>query len=440
MPAGRLVAPFAALAALAACDRDAAPASSPPAPAEAPPPAPYRGGPGPAYLAVDGDGLFRLDDGVLTRLVASTYAFHDVAAGPDRTGFAVGIEGLWKLGPGGAEELTADVPDLLELLAVGPDGVLWASDHLALYRYDGAWTEEPAATFAGPDPLIDDLAVDATGRVWVVKASALWRLDGERWSRVDGSFTGTDQPFFSAIAIHPDGTIYVSSLRGVFAFADGAWRRTALETPYGMIDELVVGPAGDVASSGAIGSIAVQRPDGAVRVSELADGPARARRGDVIAVDGAGRAWIRSDNGLVILDRAGALVQQWAPGTVPGLRGKVSAALVFDDGPSLPTLTAAVTGAITGRVLRAGRPMAGAAVELCDLPLLVFQGSPCDGSTQRFSATTDGRGRFTLARVPVGSYGFAVKAAGPWQLLLGAACCTALTPDQPYDVGALTLD
>ncbi len=450
---------LAALATLAACDRPDRPTdrgATPPAPttatapppgaapatAEQPAPVPvdYRAAAGPAYLGVGGAGLFRLEDGVLTKVIDHRYTFHEVVAGPDGVVFASAVGGLWKVGRGAPEDLEHNAPQLIQQLAVGPDGVLWASDRTAIHRWDGTWTEEPAATFAGPDPLIEDLAVDRDGRVWVVKASALWRLDGDRWNQLDIGFTGTTEPFFSAIAMHPDGSVYVTCNRGTFAFTDGAWRRTGLTGRYGSLDELVVGPAGHVAGSGGIGTIAVQAPTGAVRTADVDDGPARAKRGDVLAIDGAGRAWVATDHGLVIFDRDGGLAQQWSPGTVAGITGKVNAVAVIGDGPTLPTLTAAATGTIVGKVLRAGKPVAGADLELCDLPLTMFRRTPCESSTARYRATTAADGTFALPDVPVGSYGFAVKPGAQWVILLGGSCCEDLTAGGRYDVGAITLD
>lgn len=448
-----------ALCALAACDQGGKPAAAPPPPpaldaaralapaapaptppAEAMPPVAYQAAPGPAYLGVDGAGLYRLVDGTVTKLIAHKYPIKQIVVGADGAVFAVAIGGMWKLGKGTPERLDNSGLRSLERIALGPDGVLWGTDRRGVFRWDGTWTEEPASTFGGATDLIYDLAVDRAGRVWVMQSGALWRLDGDHWSKLDIGFTGTTQPFFSALAIHPDGTVYVAGNPGTFAFANGRWRKTGLAGRYGSLDELAVSPAGHVAGSGGVGTIAVQAPAGAVRTIELDDGPARAHRGDVLAIDGAGRTWITTDNGLVILDRDGALAQQWLPGTVAGVTGKLTAAAVVGDGPALPTLTAAATGTIAGKVLRAGKPVGGAAVELCDSPLTMFTRTPCESSTAAFHATTAADGTFALPGVPVGTYGFAVKPAAQWIILIGGDCCTALTAGGTYDVGAITLD
>lgn len=444
-----------ALVAVAACDQGGKPATAPtppgseaapaPAPAPAPtPPAPprpvaYTPAPGPAYLGIDGAGLFRLDNGVLTRLVAHPYPVRHIAVDPRGPVYATAIGGLWKLVDGRVEHLERDGAGLdPERIAVGPDGVLWTTDRRGVSRWDGTWTDEPPATFDGE--LINDLAVDRDGRVWVVQSAALWRLDGAHWAKVDLGFLGTKEPYLQAIALHADGSVYLTGLPGTFAFRDGRWSEANLGSRYGSVDELVAGPAGHIAASGGVGTLAVQAPTGAVRTVELSDGPAQARRGDVLAIDGAGRAWVATDNGLVIFDRDGGLAQQWLPGTVAGVTGKISAVTVVGDGPRLPELTVAATGAITGKVLRKGQAIAGAAVELCDTPLTMFRKTPCESSTRSYRATTAADGSFRMTDVPVGSYGFAVKPGAQWIILIGSNCCTDLTAGASYDVGAITLD
>ena len=440
--------------AVAACDDGdkrtppaaVAPAPAPPraAPADAAvdaeeppvaPPADVLHRAGPAYLGVEGVGLVKLDGGRITRAIAHAYPIQHLAADARGTVYVAAIGGLWRIAGGTVEPLPEPGSLPLEALKLGPDGVLWATDHRSVHRWDGAWTEEPPATFDGA--LLMDLAIDLDGRVWVVTSEALWRLDGDRWNRLATPFAGS-QPFFDAIAVASDGAVYVTCLRGLFVHRDGSWRQVpARDTS--TLDEVVVGPAGHVVASGGVDDLVVLAPGKPPRTSELGRGPAQARRGDVEAVDGAGRIWLATDNGLVILDDAGGLVQQWRPGTVDGVAGAITAVAVIGDGPTLPALRAAATGTITGTVVQAGQRVAGARVELCDRPLTYFQRTPCDASSLTRSATTAADGSFRLDDVPVGSYGFAVKPGKTWLVLIDRSCCTDLVDGGTYDIGAITL-
>ena len=66
--------------------------------------------------------------------------------------------------------------------------------------------------------------------------------------------------------------------------------------------------------------------------------------------------------------------------------------------------------------------------------------TPCESSTRSYRATTAADGSFRIGDVPVGSYGFAVKPATQWIILIGSNCCTDLVAGGSYDVGAITLD
>ena len=419
-----------ALALCAACDQAPARRAPEAADVSAPPPA-HRAGP--AYLAVDHAGVLRLDDGGFTRVLAHRFPIRSLAIAPDGALLVAAIGGAWRLDGPRIERLTPPGHLPLERITAGPDGVVWATDRRSVWRWDGRWAEEPAATFDGA--LVDDLAVDARGHVWVVQAAALWRLAGDGWHQVDLAFTGTTTPFLSAIRIAPDGAPIVGGQAGVFAYRDGAWRDLAL--PHGSLgaDELEVGPAGHLATSGGLRSIVLAAPTGRVRALDLADGPMAARRGDVLAVDGAGRTWLTTDEGLLVLDADGGVLTQWRPGTVPDVIGRVTAVAVVDDGPTLPAPGPARTGTVTGTL-----PAATAAVvELCDRPLPVFTTSPCDGATRMYRATVARDGAFTITGVPAGSYGLAVRTARGWVLPTEPDCCTQLATDDRVDLGRLSV-
>ncbi len=426
-----------------------APASTAPAPTtpEAPPP-PAPGTPkivakhqaGPAYFGVDGAGLYQLVDGKITQLIAHEYPIHDIVVDTNGVVYATAIGGIWRIERGKVESLDNDAMMDLDKLTLGPDNVLWGTDRREVRRWEKTWTTEPATTFdAG---LLSDIAVDHQGRTWVVETHHLYRLDGDAWTKIDGMFTGNKEPFFGAIAVGADGAVYVSCNPGLFVFRDNAWTEVQVTGDgYGMsLDELTAGPAGHVYGSGGVDEVVTIEPGEPAKRRQLAKITPKAHRGDMLAVDGQGRAWVTSDNGLVVLAANGDLLQQWLPGTVAGVSGAVTALAVVDDGPSLPELQAAVTGHIAGRILRGGKPVEGAAVQLCNSPLTMFQSVPCEDASFTAEAVTGADGAFLLQNVPVGTYGFAIKPDAQWRILIGSNCCNQLQAGETFDVGSVSVD
>ncbi|MBX3160616.1 MAG: hypothetical protein KF773_31915 [Deltaproteobacteria bacterium] len=397
--------------------------------------------PGPAYIGVEGSGLVRVDGAKVKTIIPYDYPFYDLVIDPrNGTLYASAISALWEV-KGDVVSKLPQPDDIhnVEKLALGPDGVLWGLGHGGVARRDGkGWTREPAKTFE--DALLSDIAVDRGGRVWVVTTSFIWRLDGDKWKRIDNKLA-RDQPFWKTVIAGPAGEVYLSGNAGTFVYEGDAWRKLTLSTGILQPDELAVGPDGRLAASGGLADVSLAAPGTAAKGLDLKSSAIKAKQLDVMAVDGAGRTWIRSDNGVVILDGDGALLQQWRPGTVAGINGKVQAIAVAGAGPELPELKAAAKGAIAGKVIHNGKAVAGAVIEICASPGMMFRTSPCGDAIVSHRATSAADGTFTIPDVAVGSYGFAIKPRAKWLVFLGGGgCCEKLENGQTYDVGAITLE
>src|SRR5258705_199550 len=171
--------------------------------------------PGPAYFGVDDVGVVMLDGGVVTKIIDNPYTVEDMAIGPKNEVWVIAIGGLYKIEGSHVTKVKEPGYSSFHRGAVGPDGVLWLTDQREVLRFDGkAWTTEPATTF--DNALLDDIAVDRGGHVWVSESDHLWKLDGAAWTRVDTSFTGVKQPFFSIVVAGPSGELYTSSHGGTF--------------------------------------------------------------------------------------------------------------------------------------------------------------------------------------------------------------------------------
>jgi hypothetical protein len=197
-----------------------------------------------------------------------------------------------------------------------------------------------------------------------------------------------------------------------------------------------------VAAVGGLDKLFVIPPGGAlVQITPKSSG-ANASKWEEVAIDGGGRIWLATDQGVVVLDGTGKLLTQWAPGTIEALRGEVTHVLVMGSGPAqLPAAGAAATGTVTGKIIKAGSPVVGAEVQICNSPSLVFSSTPCGDKPFKQTVKTDAGGAFKVPDVPIGSYGFAIRPpGGKWLITLGSDCCTQMKKRQEYDVGTLKLD
>lgn len=124
-----------------------------------------------------------------------------------------------------------------------------------------------------------------------------------------------------------------------------------------------------------------------------------------------------TDIGVVVLGPGDEKVE-WRSGRVAELAGKVYVNGVAGAGPVLPSEVGPVqTGGLAGRLVKDGKPLARAAVELCPAPRLHFETSPCAESATRVSTTTDAAGRFAVKDVPLGLYGLAAKVGPTWHVV-----------------------
>jgi hypothetical protein len=158
------------------------------------------------------------------------------------------------------------------------------------------------------------------------------------------------------------------------------------------------------------------------------------------AVDDGGRAWVGSELGVVVLG-PGDEKTEWPKGSVPELVGTVEAILVVGSGPArLPASGPVRKGSLTGKLLRGGAGLAGAPVELCPSPSMMFRDTPCSESPIKFAAVADENGVWTVHDVPLGAYGIAVKLDERWQVTLGDRLGEGMRADSMYDTGSLVLD
>jgi ligand-binding sensor domain-containing protein len=132
---------------------------------------------------------------------------------------------------------------LVDVIAFDPAGNAWLGGYGFVVRYqDGAW-DHYAIQDGLPGTIITSLVVDAGGQVWVGADSSTAGLsvfDGAGWTRLNATNTGLTFPFTTALAIGPDGDVWVGSRSddGVHRFNGTHWT-TYNTTNSGMVSNRV---------------------------------------------------------------------------------------------------------------------------------------------------------------------------------------------------------
>lgn len=396
------------------------------------------------------------------------------SAGPagehDGVYFVVPEVGFVRLDPRGAWEVV--VRDASYSARPTVDGGWLAREMGVIHQEDGTHFGGPM----GSSLTSVDRAPDGT--LWATSGGAIAHREGTGWV---AAARGASDPFFTHVAVDPAGTVWLgTTTAGLFRLVGGA--PSAVELPGGAsVRELDVDPSGRlivtqadrvVARSGetwtllAMGEFsgARVRADGALAAirngAEVFLSPGGAARrieleplgvpGDLVRAlgwDGAGRLWMDTDAGMVVLEPSLDRLARWYPaGTIDELDGPEGASTIFGigAGPMLPAAAPPV-GVVHGRLLRAGAPVAGAWIEICASPSArydeEFGGSPCapdgDDAERVPHARTRADGTFDFSNVRGEALGLAIQEEGrPW-VIREVECCG--DPSQPFDLGTIEL-
>jgi hypothetical protein len=407
------------------------PAGEVPAPTASAKPAP-----GPAYFGVDQVGIVRLGvDGTMRKIVSHPYRIHDLVLGPDgRTVWAGGYGGVWRIVGDQAEKLSdmsayevAPTPDggvVVLGLKIHEEGItVWP----AIFRLEGRrWVEvtgyQPKRRDGLEATILHDVAVDHDNRIHLGSSGGWWREEEPEWHRF-----GTRQPsletlFFTEITLGNDGVLFGTCNGGLFYVKpDDTMFRVPVDPTGEGFHDVTIAPTGEVAMVGDRDQIVRVRPGESARRKRLAELGAPGVRVRDLAIDGQSRTWVATDDHVTVLGPDDAVLQRWARGTVPEIRGEVRSLVVLGSGPKLPKQHAPIVGTVVGRL----------AVSHVRTVLLCrhtpYRTLSCDTGSEVARSEVGTDGRFRFEGVPQGSYRFAGFDAGP------VPCCTQL------DGGALDL-
>jgi len=416
--------------------------------------APKPNEPGPAFFAVDKQGVVRLQDGAFTILEGSPPILQkDLQLGPDGALWLIGFEDILRFDGtrfnAVARASFSEVGASPDHLAIAPNGEPWISTYKGVSRWDGkAWITEEKAAIGADDDLLEAIVVDRDGKVWVASSNRVHLRDGAgAWQELSLKKVKGGKLWLKDLALSPDGHVHVLIDEALIKF--GATTTSAAPE----LSKVNVGVKGfalmselSFAQGGGIGIISYKDvyhlPAGGSprKYSSEKSRDFKADSISAVAADDSGRLWVGSEIGVSVIVPGAARVE-WASGSVPELVGDIKDIVVFGAGPKdLPTGGPLATGGLTGTILRDGTPVAGTTIELCPSPSTFFTRSPCHDAPVKFVAKTDDAGVWTVKDVPLGSYGLAIKNGRKWSVTLMRDMADGMKAGAVYDTGSMTLD
>lgn len=379
-------------------------APSPPATATPAPPEAARRAP---YAWIGGEGCLTALGAEGWRTFEFSGIVRDIAI--DREGNAIVAPGLRICTGRLVRDLLPRAPGAeQDAVAVDPQGRIWVGYYGGIAVLEGGlWREVPIPGDGSTrSKTVRDLAVDARGRVWVATGQGLASYDGQAWQQY-GDRAGPGATAIAQLCIDRQGNLWVAHDRGLSMLHSKGWQHFSLEA-VGMVRQIAAGPQGaTVAGSPDRGLLAF---DGRRWQPLTGQGAGPAIAGiTALAIDGQGRIWAGTAEGLSILDGEQWIAYQEANSGLGD--DHVSALAVGEGAGALPPLGPTRYGSLAGQVTLHGRPVAGVRVVLCSHLLLgqSVDDTPCDGARLSRITRTGIDGRYLFEQVPLGHYAVAAE-------------------------------
>ncbi len=288
--------------------------------------------------------------------------------------------------------------ELVDDVAIAPDGIVWVAAANSVARFDGKeWEHFQEGQGLEKKYYFSKIIVDGNGNPWAAHSMGVVTYDGERWT----NYANTDLISVNDMLADSEGRIWLATTRGVVVFEDGGW------TTYG------------------------------------AEAGLSSEKAKSLALDGQGRLWVGTVWGLNVFD--GREWTQYFMHTSDLAANEVVSIVAQDGGPQLPELLKKDTGSITGQVKKDDQPIANSKVEVCVERIGYSFSGPTPCSDQPFfeSTTTDAEGFFTLQDLPVGQYILVIQSGGgKWAQLKTQYGTTEFVPvaeGEETDLGLLTV-
>jgi hypothetical protein len=334
---------------------------------------------------------------------------------------------------------------VIDYLAFAGQGRYLSGSFLGVGEWaNGVWTLTKRETIGADVKLINGVALGYDGKLWIASSNDLLFRAGGAWQAIDVS--GLDRmPFFAALQTSPTGDIFAAAgnYLGKITPGDEPPRVEKIEIPgsnaWGYF-ELAFSPDGHVGLGSIVCDLARVDPADPTSPWLRHAEPYYGCEGlTAIALDGRKRMWVASRAGLDVLGPAEEHVA-FPSSSIPELVGTIKSIAVVGLGPErLPTAGKLATGKLTGKLLRNGKPVAKAKLEMCPQPTMFANVDPCAHSKARHTATSGKDGTFTIADVPLGNYGVVVHVDGKWQFTWVPDFGVHMREGETYDIGGVKL-
>jgi len=385
-------------------------------------------GNGQSWIGTFGYGLTRLDNsGWRTWMGAKpdlpSDQIKDIAAGPDNRVWIVHSLGVtvtdgrtWQTikngwGFGSPECAACDAA-----------GGLWLGYYggVAYYNANG-WTTYPAKLLGSGANVnsVKDIAIDRNGAVWVLTANSAARFADNNWTYYEKGLGWDKDYYFTKIATDTKGRVWAGHGTGIIMFDGTKWVKH--ESANLSQIQCLATDAKDRVWAGTYAKGLSMFDGRDWKTFNRANTKLSSDHVSAVVVDAGDRLWIGTEWGLNILDGSDWRVYHMSDADLAD--NTIYTLATIGDGPPLPAPKQKTPGSLTGRLVKDSEPLAGMSVEIgTEFLGMFFTGSTpfADNPYSRLT-TTDQKGGFAFAKLPVGRYSIAFKGVnGKWRRLTDA--------------------
>jgi hypothetical protein len=404
------------------------------------------GGDGVAYFAVNSRGIAKLDASGWSMLVDNSRgSYTRMFIGADENVYVLDYEAIKKVeGNKLVDVAKFDYKTFTGATdaALGSDGKFYAAGYKGLGVYEGgSWKVTEATAIEKDLTGLNGLAITGDNTVWVAGSKSLLSSPAGAgpWTALDLSKLG-QYAYFAKLSNSPTGDVFAVNNTQLLKLSADKYEEIELKTDSrsyaSYTADLAYNDKGRVLAASHTCELASVDPKAPTEVWSVGKGAYNCQSLSVVGLDGQNRAWVVSREGLSVI-APDKTVAEYPTSTVMEIVGSSVASVVLTGaGPALPPVGPAHTGGVTGKVLLDGEAVATAKVEMCATPS--YGGSqPCFESSVKFTGTTDEKGYFSFANVPIGQYNISVEIGGKWRMSYLSSLATDMKEGKEYDVGAV---